>query len=473
MGTIIGRDFEINELKEYTTSPVSEFIVVYGRRRVGKTFLIRETFNNAFHFYLTGLANATTEQQLQNFVTTLSKYKKETFTTPTNWIEAFQLLIKYIEKIKAKSKLIFIDEMPWLDTPKSDFIMALEHFWNHWASAQKNVKFIVCGSATSWINDKLINNKGGLHNRVTKKIKLLPFTLYETELFLKSKNIFWERYQIAEIYMTMGGIPYYLNELKKSKSATLNIQALFFEETGLLRNEFENLYASLFRYANNYIAVVEALSKKNIGLTRNALLKLAKLSNGGGSTKVLEELEQCSFIRKYIPYGRKTKDALYQLTDFYTLFYFNFIHNKKTNKDNYWVTTADSPKGKSWAGYAFEQICATHLPQLKKELGINGIQTDVASWRSKNATSNVQIDLIIDRNDQSINICEIKFSINTFIIDKKYAENLRNKIGTFKEQTKTRKSVFLTFITTYGVAINSYATQLVTNNITMDAMFKE
>ena len=468
MKSIIGRDNEIEELHEYVNSAKSEFIVVHGRRRIGKTFLVRETFNQDFQFYLTGLANSTDEKQLNNFLKTLHAYKPQKTESVINWFDAFQLLIKYLEKLNTKQKLIFIDELPWLDTPKSDFLSAFEHFWNHWASARKDIKLIVCGSATSWILNKLINNKGGLHNRVTQKIKLLPFTLSETEDFLHSKNIYWERYEIVETYMAMGGIPYYLDALKKSKSATQNIDYLFFSEKGLLKNEFDNLYKSLFRFAENHIAMVAILSTKIKGLTRGEILKASKLSNGGGNSKVLEELEQSGFIRKYIPYGNKKKEALYQITDFYTLFYFNFIYNKNTEKDNYWITAANSSKGNAWKGYSFEQLCMLHLPQMKKALGINGIESDVASWRNANA----QIDVLIDRNDRAINICEMKFSINKFTIDKKYAENLRNKIGEFKAQTKTRKSVFLTLVTTYGITPNSYASQLVTNSITMDALFE-
>jgi uncharacterized protein len=468
MSTLIGRHYEINCLKEYTTSSSSEFIVVYGRRRVGKTFLIREIFQNNFHFYITGKLNATTELQLQNFASVFKKYSpKKKIDTPVNWHDAFQLLIEYLEKVKAKQKLVFIDELPWFDTHKSDFLSSFEHFWNHWASARKDIKLIVCGSAASWIINKLINDKGGLHNRVTQKIKLYPFTLQETELFLQTKKIYWNKYQIIDIYMAMGGIPFYLNGIKRGKSATQNIDDLFFKDGGLLKNEFGNLYASLFKFPENYIAVVKAISKKARGLTREEIVLSAKLSNGGTISNILTNLEECGFIRKYIPFDKMQRDAVYQLVDFYTLFYFNFIFNKDVSKDNYWAITSKTPQYRAWSGYAFEQVCTMHLPQIKKELGIAGIMSNAASWRNKDA----QIDLLIDRNDQVINICEMKFSINSFTIDKKYADNLRNKIGSFTTQTKTKKAVFLTLVTTYGLTNNPYASQLVDNSLTMDALF--
>jgi uncharacterized protein len=468
MSEIIGRDYEIDCLKEYTASPSSEFIAVYGRRRVGKTFLIRETFKNDFDFYITGMPKSTTKKQLQNFTTVLKKYNpKKKIDIPENWYEAFQLLIEYLEKLKTKQKIIFLDELPWFDTHKSDFLSAFEHFWNHWASARKDIKLIVCGSAASWIISKIIKNRGALHNRVTQKIKLFPLTLQETELFLKIKNIHWSKYQIIEVYMAMGGIPFYLNGLRRGKSPTQNIDDLFFRDGGLLKDEFENLYASLFKNPENYIEVVKAISKKTKGLLREEILKITKLPNGGGITKILKELEECGFIRKYIPFDKMERDALYQLTDFYTLFYFNFIFNKDVSKENYWAITSKTPQYRAWSGYAFEQVCSMHLPQIKKELGISGIMSNTASWRSKDA----QIDLLIDRNDQVINICEMMFSINAFTIDKKYAENLRNKIGNLIAQTRTKKAIFLTLITTYGITDNAYATQLVDNNITIEALF--
>lgn len=476
MSAIVGREQEVMLLKSLLQSPSSEFVTVYGRRRVGKTFLIRETLAPYFSFQLTGIYNASLQQQLFNFHTELKKEKANAFSgkelpVAENWFSAFQQLITLLQKNQEKKKVIFLDELPWLDTSRSNFIPALEHFWNSWASARKDILLVVCGSAASWITNKLINNKGGLHNRVTHKIKLMPFTLRECELFLQSKKIKWNRYQVIEAYMAMGGIPFYLDALKPGLSAAQNIDRLCFHPTGLLKNEFQNLYASLFKNADNHIAVTEGLSKKLKGLTRDEIITLSKLPNGGGITKVLDELEESGFIRKYQPFNNKIKNSVYQLADFYTLFYYRFIKNSTTTPGNYWMNLYDSPKHRAWSGYAFEQVCQTHVSQIKKELGISGIQTNEASWRSSKSANGTQIDLLIDRKDQVINICEVKFSINEFTIDKKYAATLRNKIGVFRTETQTRKSVFLTLVTTYGVKPNEYATGLVQNNITMDALF--
>jgi len=472
MDNLVGRSYEKRQFEKYSKSRQSEFVVVYGRRRVGKTFLIREFFNNNFHFQLTGLANATTHQQLVNFNASLKKYSKNNkLQIANNWFEAFLQLGNYLEKNKDKRKVIFIDELPWLDTHKSDFISSLEHFWNSWASARKDILLLTCGSAATWIMNKLINNKGGLHNRITQKIKLQPFTLSECELFFKSKNIVISRYQIIEAYMAMGGIPYYLNEMQKGLSIAQNLDTIFFTDNGLLQNEFNNLYASLFKNSDKHVAIVTALAKKAKGLTRNEIIKISKLTNGGSTSKILDELEISGFIRKYISMDKKLRESIYQLTDFYTLFYFKFIHNNKNAKPNFWLTGIDSPERRSWSGYAFEQICLSHITQIKKELGINGVQTNEASWLSNNAKSGTQIDLLIDRKDNVINLCEMKFSINRFNIDKKYANELRNKIGTFKTESKTKKAVHLTMISTYGTTENEYANELVQNNLTMNCLF--
>ncbi|MBI4649662.1 MAG: ATP-binding protein [Bacteroidia bacterium] len=473
MSNLIGRENEIKLLGTLLKSDTSEFVAILGRRRVGKTFLIRETFGDKFTFQLTGLSNTGMKQQLINFHVSLSKHCSRVMNVPVpgNWFLAFQQLIELLEGSHDKKKVVFFDELPWIDTPKSDFLSALEHFWNSWASARKDILLIVCGSATSWMINKLINNKGGLHNRVTQKMKITSFTLNECEEFFKSKKISLSRYQIIEIYMAMGGIPYYLDAVQPGLSASQNIDLLFFSENGLLKNEFENLYASLFKHSDNHIAVVAALSKKAKGLTRDEIISYTKVPNGGGISKILKELDASGFIRIYTPFEKKIKQSLYQLIDFYSLFYYQFIWNNKANTENYWLNNIDNPRHRAWSGYAFEQVCLMHIPQIKKELGISGVQSTVSSWRSRESENGAQIDLLIDRNDQVINICEMKFSVGEFTIDKKYAGILRNKINAFKTETRTRKAVFLTIITTYGTKMNDYSSGLIQNNLTMDCLF--
>ena len=457
MTKIIGRLKEQNELQRYYQSDTSEFIAVYGRRRVGKTFLIREFFNNTFDFYLTGLANANLASQLLNFQFSMRRAGLTHAPVVKNWICAFQQLIELLEKSRNKRKVVFLDELPWMDTPKSDFMSSLEHFWNGWASGRSDIVLIVCGSATSWMMNKLLNNKRGLHNRITQRIPLRPFTLLECKQFLQSVEISWEEYQITECYMIFGGIPYYWSLLRKGLSLAQNVDYLFFHESGALRNEFGNLYAALFRNSDKYVQLMETISRKSKGLTRGELIKSGKVKTGGGLSKMLEDLENCGFIRSYLSFGKKSRDKIFQVTDFFTLFYYHFLNLNFASSENHWSTMIDTPQHRIWSGYAFERVCVVHIQQIRQSLGISGVHCRYASWRSKGTGNGAQIDLLIDRNDSVINLCEMKYSIHPFAIDKKYAANLRNKIGTFKEETQTSKSVFLTFITTFGVKQNEYA----------------
>lgn len=470
---IIGRKKEIQKLDRITQSKKSEFLAVYGRRRVGKTFLIREYFDYAFDFQVSGLANANTQQQLFNFDTVLRKQSNLVFEGASeNWLVAFQRLIKHLENKPIKNKIVlFFDELSWFDTPKSDFIMGLEHFWNSWATTRKDILLIVCGSAASWMVNILINNSGGLHNRITQKMKLEPFNLQETEEMLASKNCDLERYQIIQLYMTLGGIPYYLDAVQPHLSAPQNIQELLFDKSGLLKNEFFNLYRSLFKKYEIYENIVEVLSSKNEGLQRKEIINLSGISSGGTLTKVLADLEESGFICSYVSFDNKQKNILYRLSDYYTAFYFRFIKNGKYNGKDAWINLIDNPVQRTWQGFAFEQICLDHIWQIKKALGISGVQSNNVAWKGGTPEKSAQIDLLIDRRDQVINLCECKFSLDSFSINKNYSEKLRSKIATFKTVTRTKKSVFLTMITTYGVEKNKYANLLVRNEVTMDELF--
>jgi uncharacterized protein len=474
MQKLIGRKEEIKLLEKLKDSDKPAFVALYGRRRVGKTYLVRQILETSFSYYLTGVTNTNTRQLLNNFHTALTlKYPiAERFKQPKNWFDAFQQLATALEAQEAGKKIIFLDELPWFDTPKSGFIPALEYFWNSWASARNDILLIVCGSAASWMINNLINHHGGLHNRVTHRLILEPFTLAECELYLKSRGFNYERYQIIQLYMVTGGIPFYLERTDKGLTATQNIDTLCFTKNGLLRTEFENLYASLFKTSENHLLVIETLAKKNKGMSREELIEKTHLTNGGGLTQVLSELEESGFIRRYKAFGHTTRNAQYQVSDFYSLFYLKFIKNTDLTDQNSWLDRLDDPQVRAWSGYAFEQICLAHLPQIKRALGIGSVQTYSSVWKGSDGVSSAQIDLVIDRRDQAINLCEMKFSINSFVIDKAYSENLRQKIGVFKAATGTRKAIFLTFITTFGLADNAYSGSLVQNSLTMDALFE-
>jgi AAA+ ATPase superfamily predicted ATPase len=469
---IIGREKDKEILDGIYQSGVSEFVAVYGRRRVGKTYLIREVFAGKFIFDVAGLSKAGTKDQLINFNISLNKNNPgERFSVAKNWLLAFEQLITLVEKSPQKRKVIFFDEIPWMDTQRSGFITALEHFWNGWACARKDIVLIVCGSASSWIINKLINNHGGLHNRLTRVIHLKQFTLRECEQFFQSRKMDLSRYQIAECYMAMGGIPYYLSNMRKGLSVAQNIDHMFFSADTPLKNEFQNLYASLFANSSDYLQVVESLSKKMKGLSRNEIVETTKLESGGGLTEVLQNLEYCGFIRSYSSFDKKKRNVLYQLVDPFTLFYYRFIEKNVYNDEHFWSNSLDTPMRNSWAGYAFEILSLLHVKEIKEALSIAGIQSLVSSWRSEKSSPGAQIDLIISRKDEIINLVEIKFSNMKYVITKSYEENLKNKMAAFKTETKTRKAVHLLMLTTYGLTKNRYS-EIAQKELVLNDLFR-
>jgi uncharacterized protein len=471
---IVGRKNELETLDRVFNSNKSEFIILYGRRRVGKTFLINQRFGEHFTFRMTAIGNATLEQQLDNFHTTLTAIapKLAKKGVPPNWFQAFQLIIKFAEESKQKRKVIFFDELPWFDAYGSDFLQALEHFWNSWASFRSDVLLIGCGSAASWMLNEIVHNKGGLHNRITERIALQPFTLAETEQFLRSRGAVYDRYQLLQLYMTMGGIPYYLDNIQVNRSIDQNIDRMFFTAGGLLSVEYDNLYRSLFNKYERHVAIIEALIQKSKGLIRKELLITAKLSDGGNISEVLDELEQSGFIKRYYPFGKAKRTIFFQLIDPFSLFYLTFVKDSKVQGQGAWLSQNNSPKWRAWSGYAYEQICRYHVDAIKKQLRISGVYAEISAWRSKESETGAQIDLIIDRNDRVINICEIKFSTDRYSITKPYAENLRNKLSAFRTETGTNKTLFLTMITTFGLKNNEYSMQLVNDTVEMEALFE-
>ncbi|SDF18193.1 hypothetical protein SAMN04487996_109147 [Dyadobacter soli] len=471
MEKVAGRQDEQAQMKQLLLSGKAEFLAIYGRRRVGKTFLIRNVYQKELVFQMTGIANATMAQQLANFSSALqSAEKSENLRTiPGNWFSAFEQLKGFLENLKASRKVILFDELPWIDTFRSGFLSSLEHFWNSWAFARTDIVLVVCGSAASWMLNKLIHNKGGLHNRVTRRIRLEPFTLKETEHFFKIKNIVLDHYQIIQLYMAMGGIPFYLNEVQPGLSAFQVIDKTCFTKGGLLTFEYENLYRSLFSKAERHIAIIEALAAKTQGLTREEIIRTSPLVNGGTLTQLLQELEESGFISKSLPFEKKVKTSIYRLTDQYSLFYLKFIKNSKAAGSGTWLSRIDSPAWRAWSGYAYENIVFAHIDNVKRALGISGIYTETSSWLS--AKKEAQIDLLIDRRDRLISICEIKFSQNPFIITKSYKAELEKKLAVFRSETKTNKSAFLTMITTFGTVENTNSLGLVQNQVTMNDLF--
>ena len=455
--TIIGRKAEQEILRECLASRKSEFIALYGRRRVGKTFLIRETLASDFIFYASGLLDGTSAEQIANFNREIVNYGGSNLVPAESWSEVFDNLNSLTEASKKEGKkVIFLDEVPWMSTPRSGFLPALEHFWNRYCSMRKDLLLIICGSAASWIIENVVNNTGGLHNRLTGEIYLQAFSLLECEAFFRAKGIDIPRYQVAEAYMIFGGIPYYMDFFKPKYSLAQNVDEIFFKENAPMRNEYANLFRSLFRNADGHMRVIEALAAKNYGKTRDEIIAAAGISEGGGLSKILSELKASGFVREYHAFGKKKRDCVYQLVDPFTLFCLRYGSKRDAYSADFWLRYCTTPAHAAWAGYAFEILCLLHIQQIRKALGISGVLTEIYSWKSKSYEPGAQIDLVIDRGDQVINLCEIKYASSEFSIDKALDLNLRNKRSAFMAETRTRKAAQTTMITTYGLRKNAY-----------------
>lgn len=451
----------------------SEFVVVYGRRRIGKTFLVRRFFKDNYAFSFVGKHEMGREQQLTEFAKELMRYSHSTFVPQLkNWTEAFDALQRLLETYDIPGKkVVFFDEMPWMDTPKSDFVSALENFWNGWANMRDDIVLVACGSATSWMVDKLLHNQGGLFNRITQKLYLRPFKLSEMEQYLDEKHFGWNRYQIAQCYMILGGIPFYLTLLNPKLSLLSNIDELFFADAhAMLRTEYNELYSTLFKRPDNYLAVIRMLTERKEGFTRKEISEKTKLG-GAALSKILSDLEQCDFIFSYARYGNAKNNAIYRIKDFYTLFYYKYVNGIDTKDSLRWTHLSSTPLVSSWQGFSFELLCLLHLDEIKKALGIDRILNDASAWRSKQPEQNTQIDLVIERADHNINLCEMKFSSGMYAIDKGYEQKLRERMSIFQAETMTRCITRITLVTIYGVLQNKHS-GIVNDEVVLDDLFE-
>lgn len=469
---LIGREKQQKLLLSLLESTESEFVAIYGRRRVGKTYLIRETYANQITFQHTGLQNVNRKGQLKEFGRSLQMAGMAKVPRLSDWSDAFFALGQFLQSRPEEKKVVFIDELPWMDTPKSNLVAALDHFWNGWATTRKDIILVICGSATSWIISKIVKNYGGLHNRLTCLIPLKPFSLRECEQFAIANNLGMSRRNVLDTYMILGGVPYYWKFLQREYSWAQNIDALFFQESSPLQNEFNALYASLFRNPQPYIEIIRALGTRKVGMTRSEIILATKLNIGGQLTTILEELEQCDFIRSFRALGKNKKEMTYQLIDNFTLFYFKFMANYNRTSA-YWSQKINQPLFNIWSGFAYERVCMQHIEQIKQAIGISGIASSVFSWQYTPKNGNekgTQIDMLIDREDRTINLCEIKYNQGEYEITEAYDKVLREKLSIFQQVTKTKKGVSLLMITSYGLKRNQWA-----NNIhiqlTMDDLF--
>lgn len=470
---IVGRNREKEILSNCLTSKRPEFVVVYGRRRVGKTFLIKEYFSGQFSFYATGLSDGKMKGQLKAFHTSLQIYGCPEKEAPKDWFDAFMRLRTLLEKENvyrepiSNKRVIFLDELPWMDTVRSDFKIALEYFWNSWASSQEDLLLIVCGSSTAWIINHMLKERKGFHNRVTRRIQLLPFSLKGCEELLQNNDIVMTKDQLIECYMIFGGIPYYLNLMNSRLSLAQNVDELLFKPYGDLKDEYTELFHSLFKKPEKHMAILTALAESKSGKTRKQLSEIKAIGGGSVLTENLQELEQCGFIRKYTNYTKPSNEAYFQLVDPFVLFALKFLDSHKRNS---WMDYIHSPSYNAWRGNAFEICCINHISEIKTALGISGVETMEFTWRSELSDSGAQIDLLIDRKDGVINLCEMKYTDDAFEIDKTEYNKLLNRLSTFQKETHPKKAIHMTLISANGISRGKY-NSVFQNIITGEQLF--
>lgn len=472
---IHGRDKEVSIMKRLLDSENSEFLAVTGRRRIGKTYLVDTVYAKHSVFSMTGIKDAAMEEQLAHFTDKLRGYAgKSMIQQPSSWQEAFILLKQYLQqKRSSKKQVLFFDELPWLATPRSLFLQMLGHFWNDFLSKEKKYILVICGSFTSWIVRKVYNDKGGLHNRITAKINLQPFSLKETKQYLTSRGIQLTDNALAEIYMIMGGIPYYLNAIQRGDSSTTAMERICFTIDGLLYDEYQNLFKALYDRPENHEAIVKALSQGKQGLSRKELLSKSKVEAGGPFTRAMQDLVLSGFVEEQAPFGKKKRGVTYRLIDEYSIFHNRFISKNRSSGKGIWQKLSAGQSYRIWRGYAFESLCLRHLTEIKAALGIGGVYTEVSSYRlaGNDEQTGFQIDILLDRADNCINLCECKYHEADYVITKNYATQLRNRKAAFSSSTKTKKSVFTTLITNYPVVDNKYALETVDARVELSALF--
>ncbi len=471
---MIGRQKEFKALRNLLESEESEFSVLYGRRRIGKTYLINEALGSEFAFHHAGLREGNTRKQLDAF--RLALRQQGYFDCPYlhNWLEAFFELENFLERSKKVRKVVFLDEMPWMDTPKSGFLTALESFWNGWACLRKDIVLVACGSATSWMVKNIIRNSGGLYNRVRTRIKLMPFTLGECMAYADQElHLGYSRRDVAECYMAFGGVAYYWSVLEKGKSPAQNIDSLFFSEQEGLRGEYDELYRSIFRHPDMYWKIVEKLGGKRDGLTRDELLRMSGVTSNGTFSRCLSDLEECGFIRNYLPTAEGRNGGVYQIVDNFTLFYRRFVLGQNNRSGDYWQSVLSEGAKNEWRGFAFERTCLAHIRQIKAALGISGVHTEAYSWRGEAADGHgAQVDLLLDRRDGIVNVCEMKYSRKPYAIDKDEAERIQRRMEAFRARLGDDRSIHLTMITSNGLEHNMYSHE-VHSEVTLDDLFRE
>ena len=479
----VARKEELLTLKTEFSKKESSFIAIYGRRRIGKTELINHFLSqqDGVLFSVTGAYDVGLKAHLANFSNKLALVFGCTEEKFTSWDKAFWALQNELRnsQLPEGGKIsIFIDELPWLAEMKDNgFKGALSLFWNDFASKRDDIFLVVCGSATAWIIRHIIDDYGSLSNRITTQIHLDVFTLSESKIFLEQQGHKGLSHKtVVDYYMVLGGVAHYLTLLNKDLSFVQNINRLFFAKNGILRTEYNRLFRSLFKNHQVHEKIVDSLS---IGWSGQSLAELGKrkgLTKGAALSNALKELEASNLLVKRYRYGQKKRDVLYSIRDPFIYFYNKWIKSVSQldfiSNPNYFLAVYKSQSYKSWCGFAFENIAHQHILAIKKALGIAGVITKNHYWRANNTVSKgAQIDILLERADDVINIIECKYHNTPFTINKRYAAELENKETIFIENTGFNGSVQIVMLSSAGLKENAYSQSILSRSLDLGIFF--
>ena len=494
---MIGRKKEIKLLNEICDLEESSLVAIYGRRRIGKTYLVNHMFKkyrqDCLFFEFTGAYDGDKRGQIDNFIDQVYEwfYVEPSFEIKS-WSDAFRFLKRTIDKeIKKRDSnekvIVFLDEVPWIDrSNKGGFLSALGYFWNTWCEPRENVVLILCGSNSSWIRDKILKNaRGSLYQRVTHQISMYPFDLKETKAYLlEQKGFMIDNKTVTDIYMIFGGVAKYLSFLNPNESSAENIDRVFFSIHGSMYREYDELFSSLFADKSDYYkSVIELLCTRRSGFSLSDISKAFNEKLGGKLRLAIAELEECGFIKGLSKYGNSVRGVNYMIVDPYILFHHKWIKGFSRNDiatlpNNYWLHKSSSQSYAVWSGYAFEIVVMVNIRLYLNAIGRLGFFSGVYHWQHMAKSEDeqgAQIDMVVNYGNNIFDILECKYYNSEYVISKEYAKNIKNKLSMFKKYglySKQKSELRLVFLTSYGVKMNAEAHSLNISRVCLDDLFE-
>jgi hypothetical protein len=407
----VGRKNELRMLNDAYRSGKDELVVLYGRRRIGKSSLVKRFAEKKKAYYeFEALEGETTPGQINHFLQQLKKQIDDPILDSVrfaNWEQVFTYLTEKVINRKSKvKKILFLDELPWMAAGRIRLVSLLKYYWdNHWKS--KHVMLILCGSVASFMVKKVLHSNA-LYGRTTIEILLKGFSPEEAARLLSKKR---SREETLNYQLVFGGVPKYLEQINTSQSFNKNMNTLCFSPHGIMLKEVERIFYSQFREPRTYLKIINLL--KNGIFSLSEISSKTKIPSGGGLKQYLKNLERAEMIRSYIPFDRSgnSKFKKYTLADEFLVFFFKYMGPNlrviKESSSRRLFETLTQNSFDSWLGFAFERFCLKHAGLLALVMDFADDILLASPYFKKN-DERFQIDLLYQRADRVITVCEIK-----------------------------------------------------------------